>query len=362
MKRFAKALAAGLLCLCLLLTAVSCAAPSDEEIPAGMKIATAAGEDFRFYVPAIWNVNTAYGVSGAYYNFAVQSTVSMVKYSITDEMRTAITEAQNAGTHDGAISWFWDTQCVAAVKAQTEDGAIERYSADDSATVLGGLNAKRYHYSATVEGKLNHLIQVIGEASDAFYVLTCTLDKDLYTELLGDVEMMITNFKLSEEPYRPRDYAKYIDGTDCPHEGMQLASNEDVAYLLYVPLDWKINYDEQIYSAYHPTDRVSVSVVPYVPASEGMGLSEYFAMSQEMMQKSANGDYRLISETAGALGGCDATVYEYAFSIGGKTYQYRQYVAMSRGTIYTLTYTATPEIFEAHLGELDAIVSTFAFR
>ena len=78
MKRFVKVCLAGVLCLTMLLCAVSCAM-TEEEAPQGMKIATAAGADYRFYGPALWNVNTAYGVSGAYYNYAKQSTVSMVK-------------------------------------------------------------------------------------------------------------------------------------------------------------------------------------------------------------------------------------------------------------------------------------------
>ena len=361
MKKIAKALAAGLLCLSLLFSMASCAT-SDEEVPAGMKIATAAGADFRFYVPAIWNVNTAYGVSGAYYNFAKQSTVSMVKYEITEQMRAQIAEAQTVGSHGSAIEWFWDTQCVSSVKAYARDNVINRYSADDSATVLGGLNAKRYHYSATVEGAETHFVQVIGEATQAFYVFTCTLDKELYDECLDDIDGMLAAFKLSDDPYRPRDYAKYIDGNDCPHEGMQLASNKEVAYLFYVPQNWKINYDEEIYSAYDPADRTSVSVVPYMPANEGMSVSDYFATAQEMMQKQSGDSYRLISETAGTLGGRNATVYEFEFSVGGTLYKYRQYVAVQGSMIYALTYTATPECFDAHLAELDSIVSTFAFR
>ena len=105
MKLFTK-VASFLLTLTLLLCLASCSSGdvTDEQTPEGMKLATCAGEDFRLYVPTVWNENIDYGTSGAYYNLSTQSTVSAKKYLITEDMRAqmaanTLPTPQTATTH-----------------------------------------------------------------------------------------------------------------------------------------------------------------------------------------------------------------------------------------------------------------------
>ncbi len=367
MKLFFRTLLCILLCVGTLLCTVACG-NVDAEAPEGMKNATFAGEDFRLYVPNTWTLNTEYGISGAYYNEKTQSTVSAVRYPISAEMRAEIDAAIAAGTEESALTWYYHTQCLEPIRTQAAEQNVEEYAEESVAIVLDKLNARRYHYKATVNGALTHFVQVLAERNGAVYVITAMLDDTLYATCIPSVNVIISEFKFADEPYRPAEYGKYIDAADCPYEDMRLASNDDVAYLFYVPKDestWVVNYDERIFSVYHSTDRVSVSVVPFEPADESMTPEVYFETCREKMINIAGQDGFVLSNadaTDTTVAGRAAKVYEYTLRIGGKTYQYRQYVLSYGNMIYSITYTATPETYAAHLAEVDSMIAKFAFR
>lgn len=351
-----------LLCFVMLTACVSCMQEpeTDSAVPEGMKVATCAGADYRLYVPTVWNLNTDYGVSGAYYNLLTQSTVSAQKYPITEEMRAAFL-AEPSRSH---IEVFWETYCLEPFRAYALGGEVEQNAEETKSVTLHKLNAMQFAYSATVAGNNLRILQVVGEKTDdAFYVLTFTADETIYDRLLPDVEKIISAFVLSDTPYEPFDYVKALDHDAPAISGMRIASGKDVKYRLYVPEDWVIDQNQTVYAAYDPEDRVSVSVVPYLPAEAEMRVAEYFELCEQMMLNTAGDDYRLISSGEKVdLGGREGTVYVYTYRVGGTVYQYKQIIAAYGSMIYSLTYTARPEHFEAHLGELDAIVEAFGFR
>lgn len=343
--RFAAgALCLAVLCVCLL---TSCT-QREEGTPDGMFLAVSAGADFRLYVPATWNSNTDYGISGAYRNLAVQSTVSVVKYDAGAYLSVP------AGAE--RIRAFWDAECLPALKAGNPI-ASPVLDGEPAAGTLGELNALRFRVSVTTAGKDLEILQVVGATDTAFYVFTLTGDGSVFDELLPDAESMIENFCLAE-PYVPDFYVRDPEG-EAP-EGMQVVSDGDVAYRFYVPASWTLDRNQGIYAAY-ASDRSSVSVVPYMPETESLSVSEFFAMSEELMQKTSP-EYTLLSVNETTLGGRKAYVYDYTFAVGGTACRYRQIVAAYRSMIYSLTYTALPENFDAHLGELDEIVGAFSFR
>lgn len=357
-----------LLCLAALFSLASCGSTEGETAPQGMMIASCAGADYRLYVPTTWVSNTSYGVSGAYRNLSTQSTVSVNRYPITEELRTEMNGAAadagwDAGSLSDRIQWFAAAYCEAPIRERALDRKLETVPDDCFATTLGGANARQYHYTALISGTTLHIRQVIAELEDVFYVFTFTATADMYEMLNTDVDSMLEYFVFAD-PYIPPDYAKRLDdGRDAP-EGMKPAFGEDVAYCLYVPQDWEIDMDQSIYSAAVPADRTSVSVVPYMPSSDQMSVQEYFDMSRSLMVEMAGEDgFELISDAEKAdLGGRQATVYEYRLRIGGVFYRYRQYIVAYKSMIYCLTYTAQEQAFDGHLGELDAIVSAFRFR
>ncbi|MBQ9132411.1 MAG: hypothetical protein IJX62_08075 [Clostridia bacterium] len=364
MKQLLK-VAAALLCLTAVLLCTSCAQDSatDDATPEGMKIATCAGEDFRLYVPTVWNENTDYGVSGAYYNLSTQSTVSAKKYPITGDMRTQM-EA-NAGK--GNIQWFWEAYCRAAVEAYSFDGTVEQRE-EPTDTVLGGLNAKRYCYRARINGAVTDFLQVVGQASDAFYVVSFAMDETLYAPLSEDMQKILTAFRIGDTPYEPEGYQKVLDENAQAPQGMKLASNKDVAYFFYVPTDWVVEQQETVFAAYVAGDRSSVSVVPYMPSQESMSVAEYFEMTSKRLTDLAGADsMTMISDASNPqkvdLGGRQASVYVYTYKIGDTVYYYQQWIAAYKSMIYAVTYTApTQQAFDSHMADVERIVAEFEFR
>lgn len=356
-----KRLAVSLLCLCMLLCVVSCGNNKDDT-PDGMKNATAAGADYRFYIPAYWNVSNEYGVSGGYYTQAGQSRASVVKYTLSEAQLAAKAEAIANGQN--AIAWFWETECLSALTAVAK-GGLEHVKEQDADILLGSMNAKRYYckvrYNGTVD--LTHTVQAVGDAGNAFYVVTCTLTDALYADRAADIDLMIQHFKLAD-PYIPDDYAKATAKDQTAPEGMKLVSSDEVAYRFYAPLNWTVDRNEAIYAAYLESDRSSVSVVPHQPVAGQMSIEGYFALcEQQMLETAGNGGYVLLStEQNATLGGRAAHVYDYTYTVGNETFRYRQVIAAYGGMIYSMTYTSRLETFESHIDDVNAMIANFTFR
>lgn len=352
-----------LLSALLVLSCASCAT-KERGVPDGMKNATAADADYRLYVPSVWNVNTAYGVSGAYYSLAQQSTVSVQKYPVSAEMEAAM--AENAIEGGARLDWFWEEECKAAVSELALGGSVQVVEETNNLLTLGGCNAHRFHSKATVEGKNLHFVHVIAEKNAAFYVFSFIAAGDLYEMLLPNVESMLQSFVFAE-PYVPTTYVKPIDPDADAPEGMKPASNNDVAYRFYVPTAWEVNGDVEIFAAYvRSAGKVlaNVSVVPYYPDVESMSVAEFYTLCEEMMKStSGEGGFELLDiQKEVDLGGRLATAYTYRYTVGGVEYRYVQVIAAYKSMIYSLTYTALPEHFDTYRAEFDRIVEEFEFR
>ncbi len=360
MKKIVKTLAL-ILCAVLLVSLASCVKDAPEDIPAGMKLATAAGADFRLYIPTSWNTNTAYGVSGGYYSMKTQSSVSMTKYPITEEMQSRMTEASVGEDGAARIAWFWENECKTVLEKQSLGGSFSEAEAK-SEDLINGINAWRFHCKGIVNGKDLHYLQIIAERENAFYVFSFVADASVYTDLLPNVESMLDVFVFAD-PYVPDDYVKDLDADVEVPAGMKLASSNDVAYYFFVPEGWTVNRDEEIYAAYLESDRSSVSVVPYMPDADSMSVAAFFTMCQDMMKNNVGEDgYELISYQTVDLGGRQATEYVYRYTVGGVEYRYKQVIAAYKSMIYSVTYTALPENFDAHLADVDAMIGAFRFR
>ena len=366
MKRMMKATAL-LLCLCMLLAFSACNNNQSDDVPEGMKLASAAGADFRLYVPASWTLNTAYGISGAYYKLSPQSTVSVVKYPINEEMQTALDNLSATVSSDrlgeGRIDWFFTNHCKPVMEEQSLGGSFAEVEAKAPA-LLDTMNAWRYHYKGIVNEQSLQFLQVVAEREGAFYVFSFTVQDQNYEVLIGHVNSMLEHFVFAA-PYEPDDYAKQLAQVVEAPEGMQIASGDDVAYRFFVPKDWMIDREQQISAAYVKSDRSSVSVVPYHPEIDGMSVDQFFSLCREQMLITAGeGGYEQLADpTTMQLGGREATVYTYRYSVGGRDFYYKQAVAAYKSMIYSVTYTAANEAsFAAHMGEVDAILAAFQFR
>jgi len=352
------------LCIVVLLSCVACAGEEGEAVPSGMQIATVAGADFRLYVPTHWSTNTAYGVSGGFYRLVEQSTISMMKYEITEEMQSSLpakTE-ENAMVKERAY-WFYENELLPEITSMTTDG-VTTQDQDCIDVIVDGVNARQFHVKARIGSTETHFIYVIGENNGAFYVLSYIVADSLYVMLVDDYLNILGAIRFAE-PYVPEEDAKDVDESADAPEGMKLISNDDVSYRLYVPMDWKIDRTQEIFAAYVESDRSNVSVVPYMPTSEEvMNVMEYFEKNADMMRETPGAEFEMLNGEGVEikLGGSPAMRYEYHYSVGGVQFRYLQIIAAYKGMFYNFTYTALPENYETHMDDVNAILAAFAFR
>ena len=369
-----------LLCVAVLLSLVACVqGASGEAVPDGMQLATVEGADYRLYIPTHWSVNLSYGVSGGYYSLGTQSTISVESYPITEEMEKSLSDAVAAGENaentevetgenetgeDAPMSvwrlradWFYENELKPLI-ASLATGGVSMVEINCVSVLLDGVNAQQYHASATLGESQLHFVQTVAERGGKFYVLSFTVADAAYVNLKEDYSSILLAFRFSEKPYVPAEPLKVIPEGDAP-EGMKLASNGDVAYAFYVPADWSVNVQEEIFAA-TAADGSAMSVIPYMPSSdEIMNVAEYFEWNCEAMRKTSPGGLEMISEKEIKLDGVAAMRYEYRYTVGGVTYHYVQVITVWRGMFYNLTYTALPENFEANLADVQAIIDAF---
>ena len=369
MKKLVKILALTL-CIAMLFSFASCMQDTEEGIPEGMINATAPGNDFRLYVPSTWTANTDYGVSGAYATLSQRSNVSMVKYSMTDERNETIPhELKDAEVaSQGRLDWFYQTECLPTIKALTKETLTENVTEPNPA-LLDGNNARRYHQKGQVDGAELHFIHVITErvtvkdnaTENAFYVFSFIVDSQLYDTLLSHVESMLTAFVFGD-PYYPENYINSMEGGQAP-EGMKLASNDEVAYVLYVPNDWVINRDERIFSAYAESDRSSVSVIPYMPDTT-MSIDDLWEINKQAMIDTAGADGfgEIEVDNACVVSGKLCHAYRYFYTVNGQRYDYLQVILVHGDRFYCITYTALPEYYYEHTDEFAQILANIVFR
>ena len=339
-----------------ILSAASCASHEDTLVPEGMQSATAYGATYRLYVPTTWSLKILPGISGAYYNVAQQSAVSVAEYPI--DKSGGDMPAPPVG-NKSLTDYFFEEHLLTQIKLLST-GEVHLYEEDCIATTLGGANAYQYHVSATVAGEVTHFLHVIAQQDNKFYVFSFTATEDLYTRCMSDVQKMLEHFAFGDA-YTPTDAIKNFPTDAHAPEGMKIASDSEVEYLFYVPENWSVNEIGKVCGATAP-DGSFVSVVSYLPSGEGMSVSEYFAKSEELMSATSGGQYQRISEAEITLGGGKALQYEYEYTVGGVTYRYLQVIFGYKSTIYNLTYTALPQNFEANRADVEAMIGAFTFR
>lgn len=367
-----KKTAAILLCLCMLLGMVSCSTGSEDNIPEGMQIASCAGADYYLYVPTSWNLNTSYGVSGAYFSLDTLSNVSVQKYEQTEALKAEML-ADGTETSGDRIEWYFTNYCRPMLEsASMKDSYVIRNEALGISyeTTLGGENARQYRIQTYYNGQTIQMLQVVAERKGAFYVFTFmaadTAEMSLYDSLWTAVEAMIYYFEFTDTPYYPEEYSKEIDPDAEAPEGMKLASNKEVAYLFYVPTDWTLDQYQRVFAAYCSDCRASVSIVPYMLDNDvaSMSIDEFFAAAKADLESVGTVEMLTAEPNKEAkLGGVPAYAYRYRLTMDGKSYEYYQVIAPYKGMFYSLTYTAPDQAtYTEHLGEVKQIISVFEFR
>lgn len=147
---------------------------------------------------------------------------------------------------------------------------------------------------------------------------------------------------------------------DAP-DGMQLASSDKAAYLLYVPTTWTLGASNEYASAYYSSDDPSnVSVIFFSPEEE-KDLDDYWSDFEAEYKETF--PTMNVEETSNTLlGERAAKKCVFTATVSGGEYKFTQYMAKYGGMVYILTYTAPADKYELHLQEVEKIADNFKFR
>lgn len=157
-------------------------------------------------------------------------------------------------------------------------------------------------------------------------------------------------------------------GSDSWHPaGMKLASSEDADYKMWVPESWTVDMSTGITSAYAGSgDYSNVSVT----AQNLSGEQNYLTPSEywEIYKTDLEATFPNIAYDEDTEGGISllldenaAMKYSYTATVTGTEFHFISVVCIRSGTVYLITYTAQPAIYENHLEEVQNILDNFSF-
>lgn len=163
-------------------------------------------------------------------------------------------------------------------------------------------------------------------------------------------------------------FAGCSSGSDSWHPaGMKLASSEDADYKMWVPENWTVDMSTGITSAYAGSgDYSNVSVTAQNLSGEQNYLTpaEYWEIYKADLaatfpdiaydEDTEGGISLLLDENA-------AMKYSYTATVTGTEFHFISVVCIRSGTVYLITYTAQPAIYENHLEEIQNILNNFSF-
>ena len=347
------------LAICLVAGGLISCSGRGSEVPDGYQYATCNGEYFRLFLPTQWTVNTESGVSGGYTAAFGNTAVSMTEVPFSVE------------NGDATLEIFYKAH-MADVKQMKNYELLSENDTTMSASDGGKrAAAKDVTYTASVAGTVYRYRQVLCKVEGRFYIFTCTIDNAYFNELSGDqqrkvlsiVEEIRGNIVFHSRPFEDGASNKKTPDVEAP-DGMKLVSNNDVAYRFFAPESWIAVEGSAAFQVYaSETDRSNVSVIGYVPETEGCSVEDYWEKTVLSYESALTG-FELVSVTTEGqtMGGRAATVYEFTYSLGGVNYHARQAVCVYSYMIVSMTYTALPENYDAHLADAEAMQAALTFR
>lgn len=160
--------------LLLSVLAVSLVACSKDETPDGMKNVAEETAKFYLYVPEAWIEQREGAMSPA----GDGANVTAVSYL----METYYTPES-----------YWTEKCLPAYQSTFSEIVVDEALSGADMT-LGGVNAKKYVYNATVGGVSYRILQAIAVLDNMVYTLTYTARAEHFDTHMADVDSICANF------------------------------------------------------------------------------------------------------------------------------------------------------------------------
>ena len=323
---FKKIIALALCVLTLALPLISC--KKSDGAPDGMKLASLEGEPFLLYVPNAWSLNTKSGLSSAY-SYANDKMIVTAHYHTPRDPEETLDAYMIA--------------CAESYKKTMKDFYLVTLA---EAALLGGKDARRMEYTVTDAGK-NHTCVQITTLHDGMFV---TLSFYYLTE---HRDVVAEEFEVIR--------AAFVLTARSEPAGDEIASGKNDAHKLYVPKSWICNSASGKTEAYYPeSGKPNVTVTIYVP-DESMTIDEYFASCEARYAEALSG-YERLSDEERQVAGRRAMSYTYRASYDGVSFRIMQTVLSDGAAMYSVTYTALDDRFDAHFADVETMLDTFTFQ
>ncbi len=369
--------ALGLLLLIGLSSLIGCA--QEDEIPEGYQYATCNGAYYRLFIPTQWKSTVESGISGGIYSTAENATVSMIRgreVHALDENSPDISawsgteETEDKNDETDAKDVQEETALhYALLCAEQYQTSLKRYRQNNlKTTVMGRRAAARLEYSALVGETEYSYFQVFAKHKGYFYVFTYAAPTAYYESRREMAEEILSYVTFTETAFESDNLRTANDGATAP-EGMRLISGDEVAYRFYAPLSWQVDPNMGQSAVYYAEDdRSNITVSGHMPAEENLTMGSYKEQTIEEY-KALFDTFTLLSDTSAqeetkgyTVDGKSAIRIVYEATLGGQAYKVDQTMILHGAMVYLITYTATPENFDLHIADLEAVLEAFVFR
>ena len=323
----------------LMMLCVTACSKKDPDAPENMKSATVPGEPFHLYVPINWSENTVSGISGAY--ISAEEKIMVTARYVTPE-DTAMT-----------LDEYLDHCSEQYAKTFKSFEIKER-----SAALLGGANAIRLNYTMVENEKEMTGFQITTLYGGDFVSLNGYCPTDRYETFTQDFDLIISSFVLCE---KISDEGIEVVDKNTP-EGMEIASADHIEYRLYVPKTWVCNAESGVSEAYYPeSGKPNVTVTSYSP-DVSISVKDYFLRCEEEYKTVLPQYERTEDAFQHTVAERTAYTYTYTTTVEGTTVKVMQTLFAYNQNIYSITYTALADRFDAHMEDVERILDGFTFR
>lgn len=332
--KMTKKLICALFCAVICMTALfGCA--KDDKIPDGMFSSTIEGEPFILYVPDGWSDNCDSGISSAYYGLNV---IASARYYTPEDASTTLESFVEAHIDECKKSYddFSFSRKDSKLGKETPAIRIE------------------YDFDSGSSSKTK-AIQYFGEYNGDVIMLSFYCASDTFEEYAEAFEQIRNEFVLREKT----EVNEIVTDKKTP-DGMKLASGK-VQYRFYVPQSWHTNTSDGLSSAYFPeSGKPNVSVTTYSP-DEDLSAEKYFELCEIEYKKTISG-YELVEKSERTVHDRNAFSYTYKAVYGGTELKIMQTVFVYNDLVYSITYTAHADRFDAHIGDVMKMLDEFRLR
>lgn len=143
-------------------------------------------------------------------------------------------------------------------------------------------------------------------------------------------------------------------------EGMKILSDPSCDFAFEVPSDWEISYTSGMLAAYDKSDKTNVSAFSF-GLQEEMGADDFWNDYKVKFEETfGTMNVNAMEETK--LSGIIARHVFYTVDMGEDSFNCQTVVCVGLGRVYMVTFTATPDAYDAHTEEFEKILSSYKFK